>query len=316
MSAPKVFISHASEDKARFVVEFARRLRESGVDAWLDQWEMKAGDSLVDKIFEEGLKDARAVVVVLSKISVQKPWVREELNASVVNRISRGTRLIPVVIDDCDVPESLRSTVWQRVDDVDDYSESLQRILSAIFDVSDKPPIGKTPVRFGGPAPLIPDLSRVDDLALRVIARQVIDEGMGLVEWDRLRADPSLEGIPQQELLDSLDILEQRYFIKIGRSLGAPLSHVVLTNFGFQQYAEAYVDDYQDVVKQIAALLVNENVRRNDELADRVKKPAPFIDFVLNLMEGNSHIKVSKSIGGQSHVWEISASLRRALQQA
>ena len=50
MTAPKIFLSHASEDKDRFVVEFARRLRENGVDAWLDQWEMKPGDSLVDMI--------------------------------------------------------------------------------------------------------------------------------------------------------------------------------------------------------------------------------------------------------------------------
>lgn len=315
MSAPRVFISHASEDKDRFVVDFARRLRENGVDAWLDQWEMKPGDSLVDKIFEEGLKQARAVIVVLSKVSVLKPWVREELNASMVNRISRGTKLIPVVIDECDVPESLRSTVWQRVDDVKDYGESLQRILSAIFDVSDKPSIGKAPARFVGAEPLIPGLSRVDDLALRVIARLVVDEDSGIVEWDRLRTEASLQEVPQQELLDSLEILEQHYLLKIGRVIGAPLSHVVLTDFGFQQYAEAYVDDYQDVVNQIAALLVNENVRQNDILAGRVKKPVSFVDFVLNLMEGNNHIKVSKSIGGQSHVWEVSASLRRALQQ-
>lgn len=117
MSPPKVFISHASEDTSSFVVDFARRLRENGVDAWLDQWEMKPGDSLVDKIFEEGLRDARAVIIVLWKSSVQKPWVREELNASVVNRIIRRTRLIRVVIDDCEVPESLRSMVWQRVDE-------------------------------------------------------------------------------------------------------------------------------------------------------------------------------------------------------
>ena len=32
MSAPKVFVSHASEDKDRFVVEFVRRLRENGVE--------------------------------------------------------------------------------------------------------------------------------------------------------------------------------------------------------------------------------------------------------------------------------------------
>ena len=168
---PKVVIGHASEDKLRFVADFARRLRENGVDAWVYQWEMKPRDSLVDKIFEEGLKDSRTVIVVLSKSSVQKPWVREELNASVVNRISRGTRLIPFVIGDYEVPESLRSTVWQRVDDVSNYGEkSLQRILSAIFEVSDKPTLGNPPARFEGAAPLIPGLSRVDNLALPVIA--------------------------------------------------------------------------------------------------------------------------------------------------
>lgn len=314
MNAPKVFVSHASEDKARFVVDFASRLRENGVDAWLDQWEMKPGDSLVDKIFEEGLKEARAAIVVLSKTSVQKPWVREELNASVVSRISRGTKLIPVVIDDCEVPESLRSTLWQRVDDLDDYNESLQRILSAIFDVDDKPALGTLPARFSGPRPAIAGLLRVDDLVLRFIARLQIDEDSGLVEWDRLRTESSLRDVPQQELLDSLEILEQHYFIKVGRVIGAPLSHVVLTDFGFQKFAEAYVDDYQNVVAQLAALLVNENVRQNDELARLVNKPRAFVDFVLNLMEANNHIKISKSMGGQSHVWDVSASLRRALQ--
>ena len=316
MSAPKVFVSHASEDKDRFVVEFARRLRENGVDAWLDQWEMKPGDSLVDKIFEEGLKEARAVIVVLSKVSVQKPWVREELNTSVVNRISRGTRLIPVVIDDCEVPESLRSTLWQKVDVLADYDQILQRILSAIFDVDDKPAIGQPPARFSGSASFISGLTRVDDLALRVIARIQIDEDAGLVDWERLRAEPEIQNVPQQELIDSLDILEQYYYIKIGRVLGAPLSHAVLTDYGFQQFAQAYVDGYQDVVGRIAALLVNEDVRQNEELATRVGKPRAFVDFVLNLLESNNHIKVSKSLGGHSHVWDVSASLRRAIQQA
>ena len=64
------------------------------------------------------------------------------------------------------------------------------------------------------------------------------------------------------------------------------------------------------------ALLVNENVRQNEELATRIDKPRAFVDFVLNLLESNDHIKVSKYMGGQSHVWDVSASLRRAIQQA
>jgi hypothetical protein len=37
MTAPKVFLSHASEDKDHFVLDFARQLREKGVDVWVDQ---------------------------------------------------------------------------------------------------------------------------------------------------------------------------------------------------------------------------------------------------------------------------------------
>ena len=50
---------HASEDKERFVLEFASKLRQNGVDAWVDKWEMKLGDSLVHKIFEEGTKQEK-----------------------------------------------------------------------------------------------------------------------------------------------------------------------------------------------------------------------------------------------------------------
>ncbi len=140
---PKVFISHASEDKARFVARFAARLRENGVDAWLDQWEMKPGDSLVDRIFEQGLKSAQAVIIVLSAVGVTKPWVREELNNSAVSRINRGLRIIPVVIDQCEIPEALAATLWQRVDDLEHYDDAFQRILDAIFDRSTKPPVGR-----------------------------------------------------------------------------------------------------------------------------------------------------------------------------
>jgi hypothetical protein len=44
-STPHVFISHASEDKDRFVLRFAERLRSNGVNAWVDIWEVLSGDS-------------------------------------------------------------------------------------------------------------------------------------------------------------------------------------------------------------------------------------------------------------------------------
>ena len=99
MVAPKEFLSHASEDKQRFVIPFAISLRTKGIDVWLDQCEILPGDSLVDKLFEEGLKEADAVLIVVSAISVTKPWVRQELNTAIVNRITRQIKIIQVVLD-------------------------------------------------------------------------------------------------------------------------------------------------------------------------------------------------------------------------
>jgi hypothetical protein len=138
----KVFISHASEDKERFVLKFAEKLRENGVDAWVDAWEMLPGDSIVDKIFEEGIKNSYAMIIILSNNSVQKKWVREELNSGFINRICGKCKLIPVVLDECDIPEALHSTIWQEIKDLDNYELEFQRILNAIFERNSRPPLG------------------------------------------------------------------------------------------------------------------------------------------------------------------------------
>src|SRR5829696_6598835 len=119
---PRVFISHAGEDNERFVFGFAEKLYGDGIQAWVDRWEMLPGDSIIDRIFEEGIAQAQAMIVVISEHSVDKPWVRAELNTGVVRRIEGLSRLIPVVIGDVDdtlIPESLRDTLWIRISHLD-----------------------------------------------------------------------------------------------------------------------------------------------------------------------------------------------------
>jgi len=51
---PKAFIIYASEGKGCFMLEFAKKIRSKGVNVRIGKWETKPGDSIVDKIFEEG----------------------------------------------------------------------------------------------------------------------------------------------------------------------------------------------------------------------------------------------------------------------
>ena len=121
MEAPKVFISHASEDKERFVIDFATKLRAKGVDAWVDKWEINPGDSLIDKI-NQGLDDCDVFIIILSETSVNKPWVREELNTAIVNRIDENTKLIPIIIDkNIQIPSLLKSIFRVTIEDLYNY---------------------------------------------------------------------------------------------------------------------------------------------------------------------------------------------------
>lgn len=90
-----VFISHASEDKETVAIPLANKLREFGVNAWLDKFELKAGDSLQNKI-NSGLSESRFGIVILSEAFFQKLWTRRELEVLESQEKDGHTRIIPI----------------------------------------------------------------------------------------------------------------------------------------------------------------------------------------------------------------------------
>lgn len=73
-----VFICHASEDKEKCVTELATALKKKGVKVWYDEFSLKLGDRLREKI-DEGLNSSRFGVVVLSPNFFRKEWPKDEL---------------------------------------------------------------------------------------------------------------------------------------------------------------------------------------------------------------------------------------------
>jgi hypothetical protein len=61
-----VFISHASEDKADVARPLCELLTQAGLTVWLDENELRMGDTLRTKI-DNGLANCRYGVVVLSE---------------------------------------------------------------------------------------------------------------------------------------------------------------------------------------------------------------------------------------------------------
>ena len=74
-----VFISHASEDKEDFVRDFVECLQQNGVKVWYDELTLRVGDSLRCSI-DNGLKNSRYGIVILSEAFFNKAWPQRELN--------------------------------------------------------------------------------------------------------------------------------------------------------------------------------------------------------------------------------------------
>jgi hypothetical protein len=90
-----VFISHASEDKEKFVKPLAEGLRRLGVAVWYDGFSLEIGDSLSENI-DLGISKSKFGIVVISKAFIGKAWTRHELRGLVNRSVEEDFKILPV----------------------------------------------------------------------------------------------------------------------------------------------------------------------------------------------------------------------------
>ena len=287
-SAPRVFLSHAGEDRA-FTEDLAGRLRGQGIEPWYSGWEIVPGDSLVRKIFDEGLGQADVLVVVLSRASVDKPWVRKELDVATMSQIEKGFRIVPLVIEDCEVPTSLRDLFYLRIADRNDYGRQFEALVASLHGHRpEKPPLGPAPIYVQAQAAgLLPGLpNAVDSFVLGLACELAVEACEMRVDTSVLLTRARKLGLPDAEYLDSLEVLEQGNHILASHALGrrAPIHFRILPT-AFDCYAQARVEGYPGLRRRVAAGLLNQP-RRSRRPAERhlgrrpgstgTARPAPF----------------------------------------
>ncbi|MCK4729194.1 MAG: sigma 54-interacting transcriptional regulator, partial [Desulfobacterales bacterium] len=73
-----VFISYCSQDR-HFAKKLSSDLRLFGVRVWIDEGEIKVGDSLIEKI-RQGIDQVDYLAVVLTPASANSEWVKKEVD--------------------------------------------------------------------------------------------------------------------------------------------------------------------------------------------------------------------------------------------
>lgn len=95
----RVFIVHSSEDHD-FVLPLAEKLKNDSIDVWIDDWKLKVGDSIVDKI-NKGLEESSFFIIVFSDNSLHSDWVKRELSSTLMRQLSRdkNIKILPILLD-------------------------------------------------------------------------------------------------------------------------------------------------------------------------------------------------------------------------
>lgn len=317
-TSPKVFVSHAGED-TEFAEDFAARLRENNVDAWVDSWEMLPGDSIIEKVFEEAIGQAEAVIVVISGASVEKPWVREELNTSKAREIAGRLKIIPVVVDEAgeeNMPVSLQATLWQKVDP-NDFGDGLERVVSAVYNARQKPPLGKPPEYTADHLASIPGLSNADTLVLKVCCELVIEaEGDNPhLDTEKVLEEALKHDLSRSQAVESIEILGEMGYLNLIYTNSPEPYLVKVEPMGFGVYGRNFMPGYEALTQRIASQIVNYEQYDSMRIARSLDTPLVIVEYILRLFEQSGQITILSETGMTLHIGRSSPQLRRWLDQ-
>lgn len=122
-----VFLSYSSKDKT-VVRELAARLKKDGIRVWLDEEQIKPGDSIPAKI-EDGLERSRVLVLCISANAFGSDWAQLEAGTfRFRDPLNKERRLIPVRLDDAPIKGSLVQFLyidWRAADREQEYAKLL-----------------------------------------------------------------------------------------------------------------------------------------------------------------------------------------------
>jgi len=123
-----VFLSRSSRDKA-VVRAVAERLRQDGLKVWLDEWEIRPGDSIPAKI-EEGLEHSRILVLCMSANAFGADWARLEAGTfRFRDPLNKERRFLPLRLDDAPIKGSLAQFLyidWRAAERGQEYAKLLE----------------------------------------------------------------------------------------------------------------------------------------------------------------------------------------------
>lgn len=300
----KTFVCYAHVDRDRFVGEFYTKLMGLGVDISIDDLDIRPGDSLPRKIFEECINDCENFIIVLSENSIDSKWVNEELDAGVIQKIENGARLIPIVLDNLareSVPTRLGHVALHYIKDLDSIDNDAMYIANVCHGNHDraqpKPRQKRVPKTVG-----IPRLKKVDSMVYESIIEHLMARDEDYLEVEELVEQIGTE-LTTEELSETLEVLNNELCIRLEKTHGGSINDWAINVESYSvvlKYLKYCCEDADiSLVKPVAIYILyhkNEWVR-SDEMASKLGLNHFLLRHLIKFCEMQNYVLCSKELG-------------------
>ncbi len=107
----RAFLSHAHTDRD-FVMRLYRWSQEAKLPIWYDTQNLSASATISTEL-ANAISQCHSMIIILSKSSIKSGWVEEEYNFAIGQRAKyKQYRIIPICIEECEIPGFLQTTKW------------------------------------------------------------------------------------------------------------------------------------------------------------------------------------------------------------
>jgi hypothetical protein len=136
----RAFISYSRTNK-EFATKLAKGLRSAGYPIWFDLMDIPTGSRWDDEV-EKALRECSVFMIILTPASIASENVKDEIGYA----IDHGKRILPVLLENCEVPLRLRR--FQYVDfttkSFEEGFESAKELLGDLIDEASVPAPART----------------------------------------------------------------------------------------------------------------------------------------------------------------------------
>lgn len=310
---PYAFLSYAFEDTAAAEM-IARQLTANGIEVFWAGWCINAGDSLRQKI-DEGLDNCTHFIVLLSPASIDKAWVKLEIDGGLVKKVQEKCRFIPLrmMLPVDKMPALLQGMLSPSVD----ADGAVQQLISEIHGISRKPPLG-------APPQAVRDAESVNSSyspGALAVAKYFVEQSEHAYHDVQIEQGHLAEAakLTWEDLQDALH--ELRDFVDIHKHIGDPATYTVMPRVDLYTEFDHHWKDWEpreDALKLAADILADKEFPSwLRQISDRYGWPPRRLNPAVQYLVQRGCLHDSDEIGSHpyiTHYFRETDTLRRYMR--